>query len=248
MRLTLLAVRCRQRQQDSTEALAGLLIDLVERLESRFEHQVAAESVESADSVPENVGLLHRLAEAALAYPDHPVREAIYPAVGGRALSRLIRDGNRARRARQDRCARRALRRTYCSTYRQVLARILSALELRCSHPASWPITVALDQLVDEDTAMGESRFFESGSGVPIQGVLRREWRSAVVDGRGRIERVPYELCLLMSLRDAVCAGTIHVAGCRAEARFEQDRPAGCGRAAVSGNAFAWPNVDWDRR
>jgi hypothetical protein len=34
--------------------------------------------------------------------------------------------------------------------------------------------------------------------------VVREEWRKAVDDERGRVERIPYELCVLVALGDAL--------------------------------------------
>lgn len=51
-------------------------------------------------------------------------------------------------------------------------------------------------------------RFFDadevSAGRVPVDGVVPKAWREAVVDEKGRIERVPYELCVLVALRDAL--------------------------------------------
>ncbi|MGW5171565.1 hypothetical protein ACWEQ1_29810 [Streptomyces nodosus] len=37
-----------------------------------------------------------------------------------------------------------------------------------------------------------------------MDGVVPEQWRAAVVDDKGRVERIPYELCVLVSLRDAL--------------------------------------------
>ncbi|SCD65856.1 hypothetical protein GA0115261_101233 [Streptomyces sp. OspMP-M43] len=33
---------------------------------------------------------------------------------------------------------------------------------------------------------------------------MPEQWRAAVVDDKGRSERIPYELCVLVSLRDGL--------------------------------------------
>ncbi|MFF3395058.1 hypothetical protein ACFYW1_29495 [Streptomyces sp. NPDC002669] len=48
---------------------------------------------------------------------------------------------------------------------------------------------------------------------MPTDGVVRKDWREAVVDDQGRIERIPYELCVLAALRDAVRRREIYVQG-----------------------------------
>ncbi|WP_044572623.1 Tn3 family transposase [Saccharopolyspora spinosa] len=47
---------------------------------------------------------------------------------------------------------------------------------------------------------------------MPFHGVVPKAWREAVVDGRGRVERIPYELCVLVALRDALRRREVYVA------------------------------------
>ncbi|WTA23665.1 Tn3 family transposase [Streptomyces sp. NBC_00853] len=58
-----------------------------------------------------------------------------------------------------------------------------------------------------------------------MAGVVREEWRKAVVDERGRVERIPYELCVLVSLRDALRRREIWVPGAGRWQNPEDDLP-----------------------
>ncbi|WSR20814.1 Tn3 family transposase [Streptomyces sp. NBC_01207] len=58
-----------------------------------------------------------------------------------------------------------------------------------------------------------------------MAGVVREEWRKAVVDERGRVERIPYELCVLVSLRDALRRREIWVPGAGRRQNPEDDLP-----------------------
>ncbi|MEE1752928.1 DUF4158 domain-containing protein [Streptomyces sp. SP18CS02] len=72
----------------------------------------------------------------------------------------------------------------------------------------------------------GKTRFY--GPAVdepPMDGVVRKDWREAVVDDRGRIERIPYELCVLVALRDAVRRREIYVEGAARWKNPEDDLP-----------------------
>ncbi|MDF5757406.1 Tn3 family transposase [Spongiactinospora sp. TRM90649] len=46
-----------------------------------------------------------------------------------------------------------------------------------------------------------------------MDGVVRRDWREAVVDDKGKVERIPYELCVLVALRDAIRRREIYIEG-----------------------------------
>jgi len=39
---------------------------------------------------------------------------------------------------------------------------------------------------------------------VPLDGVVPGPWEEAVVDEGGQVERIPYELCVLKALREAI--------------------------------------------
>ena len=60
---------------------------------------------------------------------------------------------------------------------------------------------------------MGASSTTDPSERVPLEAVVRTEWREAVVDTRGRVERVPYELCVLGALREAIRRREIWVVG-----------------------------------
>jgi hypothetical protein len=52
--------------------------------------------------------------------------------------------------------------------------------------------------------ADGKTRFYDGSDTVPMDGVVCKAWREVVIDDKGRVERIPYELCVLVALRDAV--------------------------------------------
>ncbi len=54
---------------------------------------------------------------------------------------------------------------------------------------------------------------------------MRPEWRGAVADERGRVERVSYELCVLRALRDALRRREIWVVGAGRWRNPEADLP-----------------------
>jgi hypothetical protein len=61
----------------------------------------------------------------------------------------------------------------------------------RCNNTAYRPVMQALDLLARYATTEGKVRFYAAGTTVPIDGVVPKAWRDAVVDDRGRIERIP---------------------------------------------------------
>lgn len=106
-----------------------------------------------------------------------------------------------------------------------MLPELLGALEFRCNSTAYPPVMDALELLrryADRDRI----RFYEPTDLVPIGGVVPAGWREAVVDERGRVERIPYELCVLTALRDAIRRRDIWVVGGARWRDPETDLPA----------------------
>lgn len=86
-------------------------------------------------------------------------------------------------------------------------------MEFGCHNTACQPVMRALALLARYTGVDGKTRFFADTDTVPIDGVVPRAWREAVVDDRGRVERIPYELCVLVALRDALRRREIYVLG-----------------------------------
>jgi hypothetical protein len=85
-----------------------------------------------------------------------------------------------------------------------MLPPLLWTLGFRCNITAYRPVMDALALLQKYADVDGKTRFYDATDAVPMGGVVRKDWREAVVDDKGRIEHIPYELCVLVALRDAI--------------------------------------------
>ena len=94
-----------------------------------------------------------------------------------------------------------------------MLPPLLAALDFRCNNTAYRPIMHALEMLHRYADVDGKVRFFAQNDRVPLDGVVPKAWHEAVLDERGRVERIPYELCTLIALRDALRRREIYVSG-----------------------------------
>jgi Phospholipase D Active site motif len=81
-----------------------------------------------------------------------------------------------------------------------MLPKLLTALAFGCNNVAYRPVMEALELLrryADRSRSGTPER-------VPIHGLVPAARREAVVDEKGRVEQIPYELCVLTALRDAI--------------------------------------------
>jgi Domain of unknown function (DUF4158) len=226
VRLTLLACLCWQRTAELTDGLVDLLIALIHKIDARAEHRVERELIAELHRVRGKEGILFSLAEAALDHPDKTVRAALYPVVPGgeQTLRDLVREARANERVFQQQ-VRTVLRASYSNYYRRMLPRLLGALAFRCNNTAFRPVMDALDLLARWADRPGQARFYDPAERVPLEGVVPAGWRDAVVDEHGRVERIPYELCVLKALRKALRRREVWVVGANRWRDPEQDLP-----------------------
>ncbi len=224
VRLTLLAALCWVRSAEITDALVDLLLALVLKINTRADRRVERELTEDLRRVRGKEGILFRLAEAAVDHPDETVRKALFPVVGEGTLQDLVREAKADERVFQAR-VRTVLRSSYSNHYRRMLPALLAALRFGCNNTAYRPVMDALELLARYSGVDGKTRFYRPGDRVPIEGVVPRSWRAAVVDDNGRVERIPYELCVLVALRDALRRREVYVDGGKRWRNPEDDLP-----------------------
>ena len=224
VRLTLLAALCWVRSAEITDALVDLLLGLVHKINARAERRVEKELTEDLRRVRGKEGILFRLAEAAVGHPHDTVRATVFPVVGEKTLRELVKEAKANQRVFEEK-TRSVLRGSYSNHYRRMLPPLLAALAFRSNNTSYRPVIEALELLVRYAAVDGKTRFYAAGDVVPVDGVVPKAWRAAVVDERGRIERIPYELCVLVALRDALRRREIYVDGANRWRNPEDDLP-----------------------
>jgi len=224
IRMTLLAALCWVRKAELIDGLVELLVQLVHKISVRAEKKVENEISAEFRRVHGKSGMLVRLAQAALDLPEELVREAIYPVVGTRTLADIVAEAKANEKVFNSR-VRTKLRGSYSRHYRRGLPKLLRAVRFRCNNTAFQPVMDALallDRYADSDADC-----YDPTETVPLEHVVPDDWRDAVVDPEsGRVERIPYELCVLVALRKAIRRREIWVEGAKTWRNPEADLPA----------------------
>ncbi|WP_326640051.1 Tn3 family transposase [Streptosporangium sp. NBC_01755] len=226
IRLTLVAALAWSRTTEITDALVDLFIGLVSKINTRAERKVERAIEAEAKKVHRKTEKLFSIAEASLRAPEGTVRQVVFPAVaGGEAtLQALVAEAKADQRAYRAR-VRTVLTSSYTSYYRRMLPKLLAAIEFKCNNTAYRPVMDALDLLQRYADIPNTTRHYDATENVPIQGVVPDGWLEAVVDADGIIERASYELCVIVSLKDALRRREIYVAGARRWRNPEEDLP-----------------------
>lgn len=215
---------CWTRTVEIIDALVELLIALVNKINTGAERRVAGELIADLKRVRGKEGRLFALAEAAVDHPDDTVRQALFPVVGEATLRDLVREA-KANKTVFDTRVRTVLRASYSNHYRRGLPKLLAALTFRCNNTAYRPIMDALELLARYADRPGQPRYYAAAEQVPVEGVVPTAWRDAVIDEQGRVARIPYELCVLAALREALRRREVWVVGAGKWRNPEDDLP-----------------------
>ncbi|MEV6860386.1 Tn3 family transposase [Streptosporangium subroseum] len=226
VRLTLVSALAWSRTAEITDALVDLFIGLVSKINTRAVRKVERAMEAEAKKVHRKTEKLFSIAEASLRTPDGPVRQVVFPAVpGGEAtLKALVAEAKADQKAYKAR-VRTVLTSSYTSYYRRMLPKLLAAIEFKCNNTAYRPVMDALDLLQRYADIPNTTRHYDATEQVPIKGVVPDGWLEAVVDDDGIIERASYELCVIVSLKDALRRREIYVTGARRWRNPEEDLP-----------------------
>ena len=124
----------------------------------------------------------------------------IYPVAGVAKLTAVIAEHHA--RGTMDRRIQTVMRGSYASHYRRMLPRLLSVLRLRSNNTGWRPI---LDALHLVGAWEGRRRRLVP-AGLAPPGSIPAKWKGLVVDDRGQLNVISYELCVLNQLRERVRA------------------------------------------
>jgi hypothetical protein len=82
-----------------------------------------------------------------------------------------------------------------------MLPHLLAILQFRCNNALHRPVMEAVALLRRYADRPSRHRYYDRNERLPLESVVPKPWRPAVVDDSGRVERIPYELCVLRALR-----------------------------------------------
>jgi hypothetical protein len=119
------------------------------------------------------------------------------------------------------------MRSSYLHHYRRMVPQLLSTLDFCSNNDVHRPVIKALELLKRYQDS--NQRYYAIGEELFINGVLKNDWKDLIVeiesDGRERINRVNYEICVLQALRDRLRSKEIWVVGAKRYCNPEEDLP-----------------------
>ncbi len=175
VRATLVAAFCHVRQQEITDGLVDLLIQLVRKIGIKAEKKVEQILFADFKRVGGKPQLLYRVAAVSLEHPTDRVCDVIYPAVGGeQTLHDLMRESTSTDRTYRSQ-VHTVMRASYGHHYRRMLPVLLRALQFRSTNATHRPVLDALRLL--REYAERRTAWYDGTESVPLDGVIAASWR-----------------------------------------------------------------------
>ena len=225
IRYTLLASFVYIKSREITDNLVDLLIAVVHRMGTRAEKRVEAEYVSDIKKVAGKNGILFKVADAAIHNPEGTIKEVIFPVVSEKILKALVEEWKSSGAVYQQK-VRTIIRQSYSSHYRRALPELLNILQFRSDNEVHHPVIKALNLV--KRFIHSKIQTYPVKEEVPIEGVVKSQWRDAVVEEDGEIttvNRISYEICVLQALRDCLRCKEIWVIGANRYRNPEEDLP-----------------------
>ncbi|MGI9434932.1 MAG: Tn3 family transposase, partial [Geminicoccaceae bacterium] len=220
-RLGLYAVFLMVREAEIVDGLVDLLIETIHKIGGKAERKVATEVARDVEKIYGKEKLLADIAVASIASPDGKVCDVIYPVAGERKLQAIIKE--QKSRGSWTKRVYKVMRGSYARHYRRMLPRLLEVLDFRSNNRVHRPILEALDWI--RRMADDPRRVLQAEQDFPVIGVIPPKWQDAVMDKNGRINRISYELCVLIALRDRLRCKEIWVTGADRYRNPDDDLP-----------------------
>lgn len=216
-RIGMYAIYLHERRRELTDTLVELLIETVHQVVSRSERRVAAQFLSDIKRIAGKEALLADIAEAAINNPDGVVSNVIFPIVSQKKLKAIIQE--RKAKGEWQRRIFNKIRRSYGGHYRGMSRMAFDALDFQSHNKIHRPVINAIAILRNIPS---ERRILSHLDKIPIRGVVPPKWAGFVEyqdgaeddEARGyRIRRIDYEVCVLVSLRQALRSKEIFVEG-----------------------------------
>jgi hypothetical protein len=167
------------------DTLCDLLIDMIHKVSHRAEVKVERELVADFKRVSGKNTLLFEIAEAALEYPEEPVRTVVYPIANEQTLRDLVREFKATGPAYRQQLHT-VMKSAYRSHYRTMLIRLLDTLEFRSNNDTHRPVLDAL--AIVKQYAGSRLHTYPAEIEVPLEGIVRGPWQETVTERDARCQ------------------------------------------------------------
>lgn len=223
----LMSMLCFIRNAEVTDSITDLLIQLIHKITSGSERKVEKELVaEFKKKVSGKDEILYKISQSSLDSPTEPVEEVIFPVVGKSTLEEIVKQYKEKGTTYHEK-VHYVIRNSYKGHYRKMVPMIFKRFEFRSNNDIHKPIIDGINLLknhIDE-----KNRYFTLEEESKIDSILKKSLRQIIIeedeDGKERINRISFEVCLLQALREGLRCREIWVVGANRYRNPDEDLP-----------------------
>jgi TnpA family transposase len=225
VRYSLMAALLHYRRMEVTDAIIGVFLQLVRRLEKKTDRTLEKEAAREIDKVYQKRQILYKVAVAATERPWDTVEEVLYPIVGGKDTFLKVIAEYEGRELVYEK--RRAMEKKskYTRSCRRMMKPVLETLVFRANNPALQPLLDGIS-LIKKFLAK-KNYYYPKKEMVPLE-LLSGELRELAIeedDGASRVVKYFFELGVLMKLEKALRCKEVWVEGAFRYRNPDQDLP-----------------------
>jgi len=223
MRCVLQASYMLRRREVLTDHCIDVLIEIIQKFTKKAQKRVDEGIGAALNKATRKLHKLYSIAKASISLPKGIVEDVVFPAASKDWLLALIEEveSNTVNKA----TLIATIQRSYRSHYRRLLPDISRHLEFKTTSQDQSIITALA---IIQQHSDYKHAFYPDGLHIPIKGIVPSDWRMLVIDGTGskpKINRIAYEICVLMTLRDKLRCREVWVAHGRRYRNPEDDLP-----------------------
>jgi len=208
-RLGMYGVYLSEKQSALTDSLIKTLIDAVAKMQRIKEASIAKSVGKRSRQIYTHEQLLQKIIQSAVSTPDRSIGSIVFDLIDLDEAKKILGEKSAKNTWAQDVFG--LMKNSWSTYYRGMLRTMLETVIFRSNNSNYQPLLKALDWARLNYNTKGPYHLKEEG--LSLEGVVPPKYRSAVIDKDGFFDRHAYELCAVLSLRDALRSREIWVKG-----------------------------------
>jgi len=186
------------RSIEMLDFLGDLLIQILNKMKHKAEKRIEKDSLNENRKVKNKNIIFYNILKACTNYPNKKIKDIIFPILNKEKMTLIIEEYESKGISFKDKIITSIIK-SYSHHYRHIMPIILRTMEFNSNNSAFQPIIDALSVIKKYSTK--QIQYYPKNEKVPTNGIISPDWNKYIYQNNN-IKRVPYELCVLLTLKD----------------------------------------------
>ena len=210
------------RKIEIIDFLVDLLILIVQKIKRISENRVEKSTINEFKKIKSKNTILYNILKACHEHRKGIIEDIIFPLVGEDKM-KLIMEEYESKGISFKEKVKVLMLKSYARHYRQIIPIILKVLEFHSNNSVFKPVIDAIELI--KTYSSNQIQYYPENEKVPTVGVISPEW-SKFVYHNNKVKRIPFELCVLLVLREKIRCREIWITGSEKFRNPDDDIPA----------------------